>query len=143
MLRILLIVILFTLTCSRSSDMDILNHIDNINTPQALLNAKMFSASDYYIDKKEVAFANAVGVSNRRKIDSLLTDGVNINSTGKDSVSFLCWAFIKFQRSSFKYLIEKGADVNTPLKGGNTITDFAKKQHDQFYIETIRARANQ
>jgi len=119
--------------------MDMLNHIENINTPQALLNASKFSAHNFYNEKKEIKFAKAVAVSNRDEIDSLLLSGVNINATGCDSISFLCWAFIKFQRSSFKYLIEKGADVNTPLKGGNTIIDFAKKQHDPFYIETIRA----
>lgn len=138
--KMLLIPIVLLLFCSSSKKSDALTHIAEINSSQALLNVHKFKESHYYNNKKEIEFAKAVTVSNRAKIDSLLQEGVDINSLGSDSISFLCWAFIKFQRNSFKYLLENGASIDLKLKGGNTIISFAEIQRDRYYLDLLQEK---
>lgn len=135
---IFLYLILTTLFCSNSNNTDILNHINDINSSQALLNVHKFKETNFYNDAKDIEFAEAVANSDRTKIDILLKDGVDLNSLGTDSISFLCWAFIKFQRNSFKYLLENGASVDLKLKQGNTIVSFAKLQKDKYYLDLVQ-----
>ncbi len=134
---LLVIITLIFLFCTDSKNEDILLHINNINTAEALLNVHKFKESNYYKEKIEIEFAKAVAVSNRKKIDQLLKDGVDINSLGTDSISYLAWSFIKFQKNSFKYLLEQGASIDLKLKGGNTIFSFAKLQNDKFYLDML------
>ena len=131
--KFILLIIPLLILCSNSSHPDILNHIEDINSSKALLNATKFNANKFYNDKSEIEFANAVDNFNRDKMDALLKDGVDINSIGTDSISFLCWAFIKYKKNSYKYLLENGADITAVLKGGNTMLTFTEKQNDRFY----------
>lgn len=136
-IRYSILAVMLFLFCFSSKKPDILKHISEINTPQALLDVHKFKESDFYNDKNEIAFAKAVAVSNRAMMDKLLEEGVDINSLGNDSISFLAWAFIKFQRNSFKYLLENGASVDLMLKGGNTILIFSEKQNDKYYYNMV------
>lgn len=140
---ILLLFSLLALFCSNTNNADIINHINEINSPQALLNVHKFKEASYYSDIKEIEFAKAVAQSDRAKIDKLLKEGVNINSLGTDSISFLCWAFIKFQRNSFKYLLENGASVDLKLKQGNTISSFARLQKEKYYSDLIESTSTE
>ncbi len=74
-----------------------------------------YSAKNYFTDKKVVALCNAAKKGDTKKIDKLLTEGVDINAVGKTGLNPLYWLLVmnkesKKKRIGFKYLLEKGAN---------------------------------
>ncbi len=68
---------------------------------------------DYFTNRQEVDFCNAIERGDTGKMKKLLEEGLDINAVGKDeSMTFLIWSYIKQNKESYQYLLENGANPN-------------------------------
>jgi len=77
--------------------------------------AMEWKAKDYFNDPKVIALCKAIDRNNLKKIDRLVTEGVDVNTKGKDNMTPLLWAFGRNRLEPFKKLLEHGADPNVKV----------------------------
>lgn len=92
------------------------------------------SVKDYFIGPESRSLVRAIEGEDLRGIDSAISKGTNVNSSGRDGLTPLWWA-IKFHRkASFQHLLECGADPNAIIKGHYSILDLASGYKDSDYL---------
>ena len=70
----------------------------------------------YFSAKKDLVVCQAISDNNLIRLRDLLTDIPDINSTGKDGVTFLFWAWMVNNLEAFKILLDAGADPDATVK---------------------------
>ncbi len=70
----------------------------------------------YFSAAKDLEVCQAISDNNLIRLRDLLTDFPDINSTGKDGVTFLFWAWMVNNLEAFKILLDLGADPDATVK---------------------------
>src|SRR5438874_2347534 len=83
---------------------------------------------DYFSDSRAVALIRAIDHGNLQEIDRLLSEGVDVNTAGKN-MTFLYWAMTSRQKAAFAHLLERGANPNQRVSRFNSIMEIAAKCH--------------
>ena len=102
-----------------------------------------YSAKNYFTDKKVIALCNAAKKGDTKKIDKLLTEGVNINAVGKTGLNPLYWLLVmnkesKKKRIGFRHLLEKGANpLQVHTKSGLNIIHTTARYKNPDYLKMI------
>lgn len=89
-----------------------------------------------FSDPKVAELAQAVSRNDLVAIDQLVSAGVDVNSQGKDATTPLCWAFMLRNKAAFRRLLERGADANHRIFGGNyPLILFLVNERDSEWLE--------
>ncbi len=70
----------------------------------------------YFSAEKDLEVCQAISDNNLARLRDLLTDIPDINSTGKDGVNYLFWAWMVNNLDAFKILLDVGADPDATVK---------------------------
>lgn len=99
--------------------------------------AEDLTVQSVFHDPKTRALSDAAEKANLAEINSLLSEGVLIDSTGEYGFTPLAWVLFKGNKDGFEHLLKKGASPNARL-GGNfkSILFGATKMKDPFFLET-------
>ena len=88
----------------------------------------------YFSAEKDIEVCQAISDNNLKRLRDLLTDIPDINSTGKDGVTFLFWAWMVNNLDAFKILLDVGADPDATVKTRFDSTwRFSQGQGTPFY----------
>jgi ankyrin repeat protein len=81
--------------------------------PQAAAQARMrnWRAKDFFKDLRDAKLAEAVTRGDKAAIDTLVSEGADVNARGKQGTPLLLWAMAKESVVGFKALLEHGADL--------------------------------
>jgi len=80
---------------------------------------------EYFADEKVVELILAANKGDIKKIDSLVSQGADVNYIGKDNVTPLIAAFSSLNIKGFKRLLEHGANPNIATSEGESVIWFA------------------
>ncbi len=86
-------------------------------------------------DKDVRALAEAAGKGKLKKIDKLVSGGVDINSQGTGKATPLFWAMKNID--GFTKLLQLGADPNVVFDDGGTVMHWAAKDDDISFLKTV------
>ncbi|MBV1952262.1 MAG: hypothetical protein KUG64_08735, partial [Cycloclasticus sp.] len=94
-------------------------------------------------DPKLRALAKAAGKGKISKINSLVSDGVNVNARGNRNATVLFWALKKANLEGYTRLLEMGADPNVVFDDGGSVMHWAPRmeassEKDQFLIRALQ-----
>ena len=73
----------------------------------------------FFKNSKVVELCKAISNNDEAKIDSLLKQGVDVNSIGKDGMNPLLWALSFNDIKTFEMVLKKGGNPNIRLTKGN------------------------
>lgn len=72
-------------------------------------------------DKKLRALASAAADGDIKKIDALVSDGIDVNERGKAGATVLFWAYRKGNLKGFTHLLKLGSDPNAFFGNGAAV----------------------
>ena len=75
------------------------------------------SLRELFPEAPQYALAKAVNRNNPKAIQRAIDAGADVNKPGKQGLSFLVLALLRDNKDSFAYLLERGANPNTPTDG--------------------------
>lgn len=91
--------------------------ISEVKECKPLYERMRWLASDYFPDQPEaIAFCHAIENRDLKKMSELLRNGLDINTKGKDNMTFLMWAFAS-DLHIFEYILEMGGNPNVCYLG--------------------------
>lgn len=91
---------------------------------------------DYFSDKQVAQLAVAAAAGDVEKINSLVAKQVNVNSSGKEGITPLFWAYYAQNRAGFEMLLQKGADLMQTMDHGSTVMELVAGAKDSWFLET-------
>jgi hypothetical protein len=94
------------------------------------------SAREIFQDEQVRKLAVAAAQGDTNVVESLLSNGVDVDSVGKDGITPLVWAMMKDNKVGFECLLKRGADPNVRLGVRDTLLFLAVKVDDPFFLET-------
>lgn len=101
----------------------------------ALDNLRQMKAENYFKNQNEIEICHAIEWGDTNKIQKLLNGEININTQGyKDDMTFVMWALLKQNKSSYQYLLENRADPNLKTTNGS-IMNFVVIPEDPFWLK--------
>lgn len=80
---------------------------------------------EYFSDPQVRALVMAADDGNVKKIDQLVTSGINVNTRGKDGITPLIWTIYHQKKAGYQALLEHGADPNMQVQDGRYKGDSA------------------
>jgi ankyrin repeat protein len=90
------------------------------------------SLETMFPDKNVRALAEAAGKGKVKKVDKLVSNGVDVNSQGTGKATPLFWAMKDID--GFTKLLELGADPNVVFDDGGTVMHWAAKDDDISFL---------
>jgi len=99
--------------------------------------AKRVTAIEVYGDPAVARLADAAAKGNRRVIQELVKQGVNVNALGDKDTNLLEWAFLHRSIDGMLALLEAGADPAIPDSDGETVMHFAAWAEDPKPMEAL------
>lgn len=91
---------------------------------------------EVFSDPQVIQAAVAIAKVDLAEIDRLLKSGVDVNSSGRDSVSLLGWTLMMQNKSAYRRLLERGADPNALMLGALPILEIvASNENDSEWLE--------
>jgi len=102
-----------------------------------------YAAKQVFEDPKVVKLAQATAKGDIETIDTLLANGVNIDSTGKDNLTPLYWAFLYVNpspevKAGFEHLLVKGANpMHINEKSKLPLLHMVSRSDDSDYLREI------
>lgn len=84
-----------------------------------------WSANDFFADSEVTALAKAASAGDIDTVDALVKKGVDINARGKDGMTPLLFAMWAKNKEGFRRLLEHGADPNSQIIDGQSVTSFS------------------
>ncbi|KXU39434.1 hypothetical protein AXE65_08440 [Ventosimonas gracilis] len=103
--------------------------------------AKKVTAIEVYGDPAVAQLADAAAKGNKRVIQALVRQGVDVNARGDQNTSLLEWAFLHRSIDGMLALLEAGADPAMADDDGETIMHFAAWAEDPKAMEALLAAA--
>jgi ankyrin repeat protein len=94
-------------------------------------------ASDFFASAPAIALVEAAAWGKTGRIDELLAQGLDVNTTGKDGITPLIWALIKENKTGFRHLLVKGAKPNLQVLQGESALSFAAKNSDPDFLRIV------
>ncbi len=91
-------------------------------------------ASDFFASAPAIALVEAAARGKTGRIDELLAQGLDVNTTGKDGITPLIWALIKENKTGFRHLLAKGAKPNLQVVQGESAMSFAAIHSDSDFL---------
>jgi len=85
---------------------------------------------EFFDDEQMIALANAAEEGDVKNIDQLVEEGVDVNTTGKDGMTILLWAFWAKNKKSFEKLLIHGANPNAQIKDYSSVMSFSAVYRD-------------
>ena len=106
-------------------------------------------ADYWYTGKKDISFCHAIEWGDTNKMGKMIKEGLDINTRGKDGMTFLIYAYLKLNKKSFEYLLEHGADPNIIMESNekpegwvnmnfslSALTLATEDKYDTFYLKS-------
>jgi hypothetical protein len=91
---------------------------------------------DFFADADVVALVLAAEQGNVQEIDRLVKRGVDVNAKGKDGMTPLLWSLWAKNKQGFQRLLERGANPNIQIAGGQSVTSYsAGTPLDTYWLE--------
>lgn len=94
-------------------------------------------ASDFFASAPAIALVEAAARGKTGRIDELLAQGLDVNTTGKDGITPLIWALIKDNKTGFRHLMVKGAKPNLQVIQGESALSFAAINSDPDFLRIV------
>ncbi len=93
------------------------------------------SLETMFPDKNVRALAEAAGKGKVKKVDKLVSNGVDVNSHGAKKATPLFWAMRSDSIDGFKKLLELGADSNIVFDDGGTVIHWAVQFNNSDFLK--------
>lgn len=74
-----------------------------------------WKAEEFFSDQSFLAICDAISMRDDSKLESLLTDGLDLNVQGTGGFTLLHWAYAEYNMSAYKMLLEHGASPDLLL----------------------------
>ena len=98
-------------------------------------------AGDYFHSKIQIQLAEAAAEGRTNRMQSLISEGANVNGVGRYGLTPLFWAMARQNIKGFTFLLDHGANPNVAVEAeGNwqeTALDFAARINDSRYLEEL------
>jgi len=82
----------------------------------SLLKTEKWAANDYFEIAEHRRVCEAIELGQIDAIEALIRSGIDINTPGKDGMTFLMWAYAADQFEAFSRLLKLGADPDQAMK---------------------------
>lgn len=94
---------------------------------------------DMFPDKQVRALAKAAGKGDIKKINELISSGVDVNAQGRSKATPLFWAIHKENLTGFEALLKAGATPNVRFDDSGTVMHWAARNKDSRFLELALA----
>jgi len=95
------------------------------------------NAAEFYSDKKTIALVRAAGKGDIKRIDALVSEGVDVNARGKDGFTPIMGALARLNLAGVKRLLQLGANPNVTVIGGDSAISLAAKIDDPRFLQAM------
>jgi len=108
-----------------------------------------WKAEKYYTDTKVIQLCNAIESNKVDLMESIIKNGVSVDTIGNDGMTPLFWAFANDRFEAFNRLLELGADPEVPFQsdfgtrgvittGSNVFHTTAKSEFPKFFMAILK-----
>jgi ankyrin repeat protein len=94
---------------------------NNAKTSLVIELLRRHDAEYWFSDKKDIEFCHAIELRDTKKMETFLKEGFNINKQGNQGITFIIYSYLKFNKISYKFLLEHGANPNLTMKSEEKI----------------------
>jgi uncharacterized protein len=100
---------------------------------------RKYSAKDFFADPEVAELAEAARDGDGKRVDALISQGVNVNSKGKDGWTVLMYSLSGSNLKGSQRLLEQGADPNEQTDNGESAMSLAPHRKNSEVLELLLA----
>ncbi len=96
----------------------------------------LMNVEEYFIDDNVISLANAAANGDTSTVQTLVKQGVDVNSIGVDDMTPLVWALINKNKAGVSVLLDNGANPNYIASNGASMVTLASIMDDDFFLKS-------